>query len=160
IRAIADEFFVPGSAAQGPRTLFAVGDQKQSIYSFQGAVPELFIETGRTYASLAGVAEMAFTKVPLHTSFRTLRGIIEAVDLVFSRPDLKAGVLSMDPVHHDTARAETGGTVTLWPVEKDEAPTVGDEWPVAVPAGMKSAARRTAERIAGEIAGWVRSGRP
>ena len=160
IRAIADEFFVPGSAMEGLRTLFAVGDQKQSIYSFQGAVPELFIETGREYAGLAGAAEMTFRKVPLHTSFRTLRGIIAAVDLVFSRPELKAGVLATDPVHHDTARAESGGMVTLWPVEKDEPPAAGDEWPVDVPEGIKSAARRTAERIAGEIARWVRDKRP
>jgi ATP-dependent helicase/nuclease subunit A len=160
IRAIADEFFVPGSAAQGLRTLFAVGDQKQSIYSFQGAVPELFIDTGRAYAGLADIAEMAFRKVPLHTSFRTLRGILEAVDLVFSRPDLQAGVLATEPVHHDTARAEAGGMVTLWPVEKDEPPASGDEWPIEVPDGIKSAARRTAERIAGEIARWVRAGRP
>jgi ATP-dependent helicase/nuclease subunit A len=159
IRAIADEFFVAGSAAQGLRTLFAVGDQKQSIYSFQGAVPELFIETGRAYQGLASVAQVAFRKVPLHTSFRTLRGILAAVDAVFSRPDLQAGVLASDPVHHDTARADAGGVVTLWPVEKDEPSLRGDEWPVEVPEGMKSAARRTAERIAGEIAGWVRDKR-
>ncbi|HEV7277454.1 MAG TPA: double-strand break repair helicase AddA [Devosiaceae bacterium] len=160
IRAIADEFFVPGSAGQGLRTLFAVGDQKQSIYSFQGAVPELFIDTGRVYAGLAGVAEMSFRKVPLHTSFRTLRGIIDAVDLVFSQPELQAGVLTTEPVHHDTARAEDGGMVTLWPVEKDEPPAAGEDWPLDVPEGSKSAARRTAERIAGEISSWVRHQRP
>ena len=39
IRALAEEFFAGEGAGAELRTLFAVGDEKQSIYSFQGAVP-------------------------------------------------------------------------------------------------------------------------
>ncbi|HHL43058.1 MAG TPA: double-strand break repair helicase AddA, partial [Hellea balneolensis] len=45
IKALSDEFFQPSPDRDPriPRTLFAVGDEKQSIYSFQGAEPELFL---------------------------------------------------------------------------------------------------------------------
>jgi len=42
IRALADEFFVGDSERAMERTLFAVGDEKQSIFSFQGADPTEF----------------------------------------------------------------------------------------------------------------------
>ena len=34
---LTEEFFAGEGAHQRPRTLFVVGDEKQSIYSFQGA---------------------------------------------------------------------------------------------------------------------------
>ncbi len=39
IEALAAEFFAGSGASDKLRTLFAVGDEKQSIYSFQGAEP-------------------------------------------------------------------------------------------------------------------------
>src|SRR6185369_9518065 len=70
IRALIDEFFAGESAVQRPRTLFAVGDQKQSIFSFQGADPEVFVDFGReTYFNALSV-RLEMRHVPLHTSFR------------------------------------------------------------------------------------------
>src|SRR5207249_1316370 len=82
VREIAREFFVGDSAISRPRTLFAVGDEKQSIYSFQGADPALFGQSGREFAASARQIGGSFMDVPLHTSFRTLDGILNAVDLV------------------------------------------------------------------------------
>src|SRR5690606_25829407 len=43
VRRLAEELFVGASARGGvTRTIFAVGDEKQSIYSFQGAAPDSF----------------------------------------------------------------------------------------------------------------------
>ena len=47
IRALAEEFFSGSGAREVARTLFAVGDEKQSIYSFQGAAPTMFAAHGR-----------------------------------------------------------------------------------------------------------------
>ncbi len=57
IRALAGEFFSgTGSREEVVRTLFAVGDEKQSIYGFQGAAPEMFARMGRQFEALAGDA--------------------------------------------------------------------------------------------------------
>jgi len=161
VRAIADEFFRGASAVQRPRSLFAVGDQKQSIYSFQGAEPALFGETGQLFKTLAADAKRDFAWLPLHTSFRTLRGILEAVDHVSDRPDIQEALLSTEKVHHDTARSEPGGMVTLWPPLQQVASVIQPgEWPIEPVNAEQTAPRQVAERIAGEILGWIDTKRP
>ena len=52
VRALTAEFFAGGGLRDPlapPRTVFAVGDEKQSIYSFQGARPERLLAEGRAY---------------------------------------------------------------------------------------------------------------
>lgn len=161
VRALAAEFFVGEGAARRPRSVFAVGDQKQSIYSFQGAQPALFGTTGHDFARRAEAAEMAFARLPLHTSFRTLKGILDAVDLVCSRPDIQLSLLAADPVLHTAARSQPGGAVTLWPPIQAQKSEMGDgQWPREPVEAEQSAARQVALRIAREIKGWIDSARP
>ncbi|HVW93690.1 MAG TPA: double-strand break repair helicase AddA [Devosia sp.] len=161
VREIAGEFFSGESAAQRPRSLFLVGDEKQSIYSFQGADPALFGGVAGDLLERAHEAAMAFEKVPLRTSFRTLPGVLTAVDRVFADERLRAAVLAdADGVLHETARAEAGGTVTLWPPMRPEAQAPVDGWPLAPRETAKSPARRLAEAIAGRIANWLETARP
>ncbi|MDP1730645.1 MAG: double-strand break repair helicase AddA [Devosia sp.] len=162
VKALAGEFFGGEGAVRKPRTLFAVGDNKQSIYSFQGADPRLFGASGREFEVKAGQAKLKFVREPLQTSFRTLPGILEAVDKVFADDVLRAAVMAPpnSPVHHDTARDEPGGRVTLWPPVQDRGDEADpDNWPTDVPLEVRSAPRQVAERIAREIATWVASGR-
>ena len=162
VDALVADFFTGDSAAQRPRTVFAVGDQKQSIFSFQGAEPELFIRRGSQYRASAMTAKLSFREVPLQTSFRTLPNVLDAVDQVFARAELREGVLARErPVRHGTARAEKGGLVTLWPPIQDTADeTDPDDWPTQAPdAFNKSAPRRVAERIARQIRSWLDNGR-
>jgi ATP-dependent helicase/nuclease subunit A len=161
VRAIAREFFTGDGAVSRPRSLFAVGDQKQSIYSFQGAEPALFSDTGRIFRTMAQDARRRFDWLPLHTSFRTLRGILQAVDKVSDQPGIQAALLSAEKVTHDTARADEGGMVTLWPpVQQGAMVLEAGEWPTKPVESEQTAPRQVAERIAGEIAAWVRDGRP
>ncbi|MCS6759755.1 MAG: UvrD-helicase domain-containing protein, partial [Candidatus Devosia euplotis] len=108
VRAIAEEYFAGAGAVQRPRSLFAAGDQKQSIYSFQGAEPALFGAAGRDFAAKAEIVELPFEPVPLRTSFRTLPEILAAVDLVADRPDIQAALLEDEKLHHNTARIMRG----------------------------------------------------
>jgi len=161
VREIADEFFVGDSAVERPRTLFAVGDEKQSIYSFQGADPTLFGSEGEAFRLKAGLAGKPLEKVHLKTSFRSLRGILSAVDAVFSRPDIRAAVLAPEDLVHDSAIQEEGGQVTLWPpIQQEPEEEDGGDWPLEAPKAQQSAARQVAERIVREVARWVREGRP
>ncbi|WP_338721601.1 double-strand break repair helicase AddA [Devosia sp. XK-2] len=160
VNALAEEFFTGDGAVTRPRSIFAVGDQKQSIYSFQGAQPVLFGETGRAMARRAGAADKLFRNVRLHTSFRTLRGILDAVDLVCARPDIQKALLAEEKVAHEPARSQKGGLVTLWPpMQEEKTERDNDQWPQKPPEAEQSANRRVALRIAGEIRGWIDEGR-
>jgi ATP-dependent helicase/nuclease subunit A len=56
IRLLTGEFFAGAGARAVNRTIFAVGDEKQSIFSFQGAAPREFDAMRRTFATLcAGI---------------------------------------------------------------------------------------------------------
>lgn len=162
VRELAQEFFFGDSAIERPRTLFAVGDEKQSIYSFQGADPRLFGDAGREFRAAALHVDRPFADVPLHTSFRTLPGVLDAVDHVFADPRLREAVLSSNQaVGHQTARAEDGGQVMLWPPVREAGEEMDSEaWPTQPVARLRSAPRQLAEKIAGEIKGWLDSGRP
>src|SRR5690606_41450584 len=70
VKLLAAEFFTGMSAADRPRTVFAVGDGKQSIYSFQGAAPELFQATGDEFATAASYVDVKFERRELTTRFR------------------------------------------------------------------------------------------
>jgi len=161
VRAIAAEFFNGAGAVTRPRSLFAVGDQKQSIYSFQGAEPELFGGTGRDFARIAGTVDAQFQPVPLHTSFRTLPEILAAVDAVSDQPGIQAALLEGEKVTHNTARTMTGGSVTLWPpVQQAASAPAGADWPTTALETEQTAPRQVAERIARQIRQWVDAERP
>ncbi|MEO6395896.1 MAG: double-strand break repair helicase AddA [Devosia sp.] len=161
VEALVEDFFAGASAAERPRTLFAVGDQKQSIFSFQGADPQVFLDFGSQAHFSAMSVKLPFTSVPLRFSFRSLPEVLGAVDRVFTRPDLLEGALE-GTMAHETVRAETGGSVTLWPPIKDyDEASEDDQWPLEPPKSqIQGAPRRVAERIATEIARWLAEQRP
>ena len=65
---LTEEFFAGEGARDGARTIFAVGDRKQSIFSFQGAEPAEFDRQAKRLGNLAGEA---FRDVSLDVSFRS-----------------------------------------------------------------------------------------
>ncbi|MEN0087911.1 MAG: UvrD-helicase domain-containing protein, partial [Pseudomonadota bacterium] len=94
VRKIIEDYFSGAGAAVGKaqRTIFAVGDEKQSIYSFQGARPDLFGGQRLELKSLAQEAEQPFADVTLTQSFRTSKPLLDAVDEVFANPLNSAGI--------------------------------------------------------------------
>lgn len=105
IKALAEEFFAGASSNPRTRTLFAVGDEKQSIYSFQGAVPAYFAEMRRHFEARATDAASAFSRVELTLSFRSRPDVLSAVDTVFADPEVHRG-LAQEPVPRSMRRFE------------------------------------------------------
>ena len=62
--ALSAEFFAGAGARAKDRTVFAVGDEKQSIFAFQGAAPQMFAEMKRAFAKRHRDAERPFADVP------------------------------------------------------------------------------------------------
>ncbi len=146
-----------------PRTIFAVGDEKQSIYGFQGAAPAAFGEERGKLERRLGEADLRFEPVSLNTSFRSTRAIMQAVDAVFAAPEHARGLVfdgALRPELHDTVRQGAPGCVEIWPLSVDDAGDPPDAWtdPVdAVP--RRSGVAKLAVRIAGTLARWTRDGR-
>ena len=121
LRRLVDEFFDgegasphrASTATSLPRTMFAVGDFKQSIYSFQGADPLVMNKNRSELSGRAKAIQADFRDVPLSVSFRSASPILDLVNKTI--PDL-GGI--DDFTTHEMARSGAGGFVELWPVVK------------------------------------------
>ena len=157
------EFTAGAGAAQRRRTIFVVGDPKQSIYSFQGASPEAFGQQQRTIATrfqaLAGEdpRRWRFEATMLTLSFRSTTEVLAAVDTVFETPDAQKGV--GDGIVHQSARPGRLGLVEIWPPETPGPAADEDAWTQPLDqADASSPAVRLATRIARMVARWRRDG--
>jgi ATP-dependent helicase/nuclease subunit A len=164
VSGLTSEFTAGAGARLGQRrTIFAVGDQKQSIYGFQGAAPEAFDHWRRTYLLRHQDADLAFADVRLVQSFRSTPDIIGAVDRVFARPEAYAG-LEADAVatEHQTVREGHPGLVEIWPLVRPQpAATAETAWDAPFDAATATSHHALlADRIAGAIARWTREGDP
>ena len=121
VKALSDEFFSGDGAREKRRTVFAVGDRKQSIFSFQGADPQKFDEMSKYFKDRAGVN---FNKVDMEYSFRSAPAVLDGVNTVFADENIAKGVISEgSPVEHIPVRAGEYGRVEIWPLyvaEKSE----------------------------------------
>jgi ATP-dependent helicase/nuclease subunit A len=145
------------------RTLFVVGDFKQSIYSFQGAAPEQFEAMHRDFKARSGALRRRLGDVALDVSFRSVRAILETVDRIFAEPAAASGVApdAGEPIRHLTARAGLGGVVEIWPIASRGEAEPAAPW--AAPRVVEEAPHpdaRLAATIADHIAGWIRSEEP
>jgi ATP-dependent helicase/nuclease subunit A len=160
IEALAGEFFTGAGAVERVRTIFAVGDVKQSIYSFQGADPTGFIRARAHFESLSGVER--FNNVLLDVSFRSTDRVLDVVDRVFALPGAASGVLMAGepPLQHRVSRVGAAGEVILWPRAvpvNEEAPA---PWsPPRVRDEAAAPVTRLVEAIADECQRLMRTGR-
>ncbi len=167
IRALTEGFFSgAGSRRFGAgnveRTVFAVGDEKQSIYSFQGARPERLNREAQSYDMLVKGAGFAFEGVELATSFRSTPEVLKFVDAVFEGPERTRALVGEQLgaiAPHVAKRADDRGCIDLWPIYEDEKPPERDAWDEPVdqePA--QSARKRMAADLAREIRRQVETG--
>lgn len=161
IKALSDEFFSGrGRSEDSARTLFVVGDEKQSIFSFQGADPAEFSRMQRYFGDRVAQVQEGWD-VFLEHSFRSTRAVLEVVDAVFSDPAARQGVVSdvARGVRHLAFREGQAGRVELWPLIRPPAPEPQDAWkmPLEVEPG-ENAASKLARKIAETVRGWLDGG--
>lgn len=164
VRALTEEFF-SGSGKPTERALernmFVVGDEKQSIYSFQGARPELLIQEFEFHRDRATGAGFRFERVDLLTSWRSTPQVLRFVDAAFAPPELAGAILprvEAEAIVHEAVRTDPG-CVDLWPLEREEKGDVRDAWDAPLDQeSQASANKRLAEKIAAEIAAILARG--
>ncbi|WP_422369037.1 double-strand break repair helicase AddA [Pelagibius sp.] len=142
-----------------PRTVFAVGDPKQSIYSFQRADPAEFERMRKLFRERAQQARQRWRPVSLDISFRSTEAVLGLVDSVFARPEAQDGVLFGEAaIRHAAARQNQPGLVEIWP----PAPPAEEEAlaPWTLPllrCGDSPAPLRLARLVAKRIWYWTQS---
>ena len=168
VKALSDDFFAGEGQARHFRSIFVVGDEKQSIFSFQGAEPRVFDDVRQHFShQIRGAREDAVRidhvtrPVRLTYSFRSSADILAAVDAVFASDEHRAGLSSdPDPPDHIAAHVGFPGLVELWPVEEPapKAPSPEDaDAPVDAPSPRHQSVV-AAQRVAERIAHWLESG--
>ena len=152
IEKLADEF-ASGDGARDEdiaRTLFVVGDKKQSIYSFQGADPREFDLKRASFQESLQAANLNFQNQSLDYSFRSSPAILRAVDKTFNtQPEPRMG----EEMTHLAFKDALPGRVDLWPLIEPTKED-GDEPDWTDPVDRKSQQHHTvimAEQIAEQI---------
>jgi ATP-dependent helicase/nuclease subunit A len=136
IRVLSEEFFAGrGQHDDTPRTVFAVGDAKQSIYSFQRADPAAFSAMRALFSARSTAAGLGWREVPLTVSFRSTDAVLDAVDAVFAAAPAADGVVEPGTsLKHTPHRAGMAGQVTLWPLIGEAKRPEPDIWqPIVEP---------------------------
>ncbi|WP_323038445.1 double-strand break repair helicase AddA [Gemmobacter sp.] len=153
IELLAQEFTAGQGARDQGRTIFVVGDKKQSIYSFQGADLEKFDAMQAHFAQRLSAVGTALHLHPLEFSFRSSPAVLGAVDATC------APFESLGRVSHIAFRGAMPGRVDLWPVvAAEDDPDPGDWFdPVDLPS-PRAPEVVLAERIAQQIRALLAAG--
>jgi ATP-dependent helicase/nuclease subunit A len=164
VLAIAHEFYSGAGQARRSavldRTLFVVGDPKQSIFSFQGADAMRFIETRAHVGRLVTGLGQAKPDVALLTSFRSAPEVLAFVDAVFG-DDAAYGAMGFtpemeEPRIHVPWRSDVRGLVEIWPMVESEDSAEPEAWEAPVDQQSDGAHRIVlARQIARRIRDWL-----
>ena len=151
-RALYDEYFAGEGATPRERTLFAVGDHKQSIFGFQGADPAIFAAERNRLARIGA----RIRDIALADNFRSTPAILDVVDAVLE--DLGPTALGLDHAvpRHTPARMGQPGQVILWPPvgTPTDDPDDPDE-PDTERGWVSTNERLMADRLALQIRQWL-----
>jgi ATP-dependent helicase/nuclease subunit A len=156
--------FTAGHGARGDkvRTLFAVGDPKQSIYGFQGAEPREFEISRNLWRRKVAAANLAFEDVRLTLSFRSVKAVLSAVDATFALETHFKGLSFEDKIVgtvHESARPNAPGLLELWPTERPAEEEEPDAWTLPVDAPEQTSPPvAVAHRVARAVRAWTREG--
>jgi ATP-dependent helicase/nuclease subunit A len=157
VAALTQEFFAGEGRAENARTIFAVGDEKQSIYSFQRADPRAFDAMRRRFEEAVPASGGEWRTVPLHISFRSTRAVLQAVDSVFTRSGGNGVALFGEYPRHVAYRKADAGLVELWPAVMPRAIDEPEAWKPPVERVRGDSPRaRLAALVARRIARMLR----
>ncbi|WP_210093118.1 double-strand break repair helicase AddA [Ruegeria sp. HKCCSP346] len=157
IEKLAQEFTSGEGARSGvERTIFVVGDKKQSIYSFQGADPQAFDRMQEEFGRKLAESGSKLWDSTLEYSFRSSSAILTVVDILF---DNRSDAGFHKDSQHRAFKADLPGRVDLWPVVEKVADAEDGDWtdPVDRP-GARHHTVILAERVAQSIKDMIERG--
>lgn len=134
INKISEEFFYNEDQI---KSLFIVGDSKQSIFRFQGADPDIF-------NAMSQYLPDNINRLELNTSFRSANNILEFIDNIFNQAHLKSMVTKAQDIKH-FAYHDFFGEIEIWPLIIESEQEANSAWPL--PQDDKNNTSENAENI-------------
>jgi ATP-dependent helicase/nuclease subunit A len=158
IERLIGEFFSGAGGRAVTRTFFAVGDQKQSIYSFQGADAALFEEKRQGLGKSISAAT-AFVNTDLSASFRSTPAVLSFVDTLFAPADVVENVHMAGNLAHIALRDGAAGRVEIWPTPPAPQKAASEPWDAPLDyTGADDPRRALPRAIARRIRQWLDEG--
>ena len=158
---IISEFTAGEGARDGVvRTIFAVGDEKQSIFSFQGADPHEFDARRRKLHQKFTEAGLKFDPVTFIYSFRSGPAILQSVDYVFRDEAIYRSIHAEKTYPLHEALPDAGpGLIDLWELAEADDKKDIEGWRAPFDGvSVTSPEVKLARRIQAEIRSLVESG--
>ena len=157
INAVVEDFHTGETASAVNRTVFVVGDEKQSIYSFQGARPAEFASQRNSLKLRTTQSASRYHPGTLNLSFRSTQDVLRAVDTVFAIEENATGLVQDgSPPPHDAIRASDPGEVQVWPLYEKLEMEEPENWLDPVDRiELGDPALKLAARISQTIGDWV-----
>ena len=160
VSALTSEFFSGTGSREIPdRTLFVVGDRKQSIFSFQGANPAAFEASREIFGAQITNVGQPFSTVDLTISYRSTEEVLTAVDVVFAEGTrARVGLDGIHPqnLHHESNRGGEHGLFELWPLMESDEKAEREPWQAPVDQyPPRSGLRKLAQILAETIKSWI-----
>ncbi len=149
---VAEFFSGAGARDKTARTVFAVGDRKQSIFSFQGADPAAFTHWREKLRRRVEQSAAQWREVSLTVSFRSTTPVLALVDAVFGGAVPPAGVVEGDALTHRSDREGQAGFVELWPLVPPPPQPEPPPWQVPV---HQEQPKTAPQRLAEDVAEWI-----
>jgi ATP-dependent helicase/nuclease subunit A len=145
------------------RTVFAVGDEKQSIFSFQGAAPREYDAARRHFEKHFLTSDVSWRFVRFDHSFRSGENVLGAVDEVFRFPHIYRSIASDHDgkLVHLALPGAAPGLVEIWPlIEPDPLPDMTG-WDAPFDTVSETSPQvKLASRIAATVRGLIDGGTP
>jgi ATP-dependent helicase/nuclease subunit A len=158
VRRLTAEFTAGRGARDLRRTMFAVGDEKQSIFSFQDAAPEEFALMRKHFESAHQAGGLDFVFREFKHSFRSGESVLGAVDAVFEAPEIAASVSADSdgfPPHIALADAPPS-LVEIWEPTKPQEREPIEGWDAPFDTVSETSPRvKLAQRIARTVRRYI-----
>ncbi len=152
IRSLSEEFFSGTGRNPDQRSLFTVGDEKQSIFGFQGADPEYSLNMRDELAKKSKACGNQWSNIPLGINFRSAPAVLSVVDWVFADKAKPYGV-TKQWVTHRPHRTNANGLVEWW----DLADTINEPPPNPWVPPSDQPALTPAKCLVGDIADHIQT---
>jgi ATP-dependent helicase/nuclease subunit A len=155
-----EEFFAGEGASEENKTIFVVGDDKQSIFSFQGAEHSLFAQVRKLLADKTQQVEKTWCDINLDISYRSVPPILDLVNELCKLPQVQNSFADF-ATQHNAHRIEAKGLVEIWPLVEQQKENI-ERVPWQFPEkriSKHNANSELAENIADKIADWLENKR-